>query len=77
MIAGETFASVAASGVEEDFQQGDFALEDGGVRGRSELMRTFKKPGVYFPTVRVKLQRNNGDSFTAIKNIDRCRVVVE
>jgi len=49
-------------------------------RGRSELRTsfTFRKPGTYFPTIRVISQRQGDAStpYARIQNLGRVRVVV-
>lgn len=45
----------------------------------SEMRHIYEKPGVYFASVRVKVERH-GDAqnpFTQIKNIGRVRITVE
>ena len=74
-----TFAEWSFEG-ETDFPyKGEFALEDGGVRGTLETEHVFKKPGTYFAVVRVRSQRNGDktEPFTQVRNIDRVRVIVE
>ena len=44
-----------------------------------ETVHTFDKPGLYFPVIKVKSNRNGdaADIFTQCKNLDRVRVIVE
>lgn len=50
-----------------------------GNKESGKVMHTFDKPGIYFPVVRVKSERNGSrkNFFTQIKNIDRVKIIVE
>lgn len=45
--------------------------------GKETAEHCYQKPGVYFPTVHVVTNRNPGDAYTRLRNLDRMRVVVE
>lgn len=55
------------------------ALEEDGRVAEVETVHTFDKPGLYFPVIKVKSNRNGdaADIFTQCKNLDRVRVIVE
>lgn len=53
--------------------------EDDGIHGAvSEIIHRYEKPGTYFASARVKVNRNGDDSnrFTQVKNIARARIIV-
>lgn len=51
--------------------------EDGVKTVTAKASHVFEKPGIYFPVVKVAVNRNNGDIYTNIRNQARVRVVVK
>lgn len=65
----------------KDEKNGSLELEklDGGTKAAVRDAHTFRKPGVYFPTLKVQSSRTGtlDDIFVQCKNLDRVRVIVE
>ncbi len=51
--------------------------EDQTATASADTVHIFEKPGTYFPVVRASSNRQFGDPFTKVRNMDRIRVIVE
>lgn len=56
--------------------EGFVTMQKDGEAARAVASHVFKKPGTYFPVVKVASNRMPGDRFTRVMNQDRVRIVV-